>query len=183
VREGGLMGSPGQMHPIALAAYLGSPASDTARVIGVGVLDLYDDRGSEVRSPTPRQRPLGGDAGDRLGWWLAALTWWNDWRSGGRGASSPDVVRAVGIVAAQLDAWPVEFARDLGLAQQGYWLATPDGERTQARPTGHRDPRAKLSWEDIEDAREEVLSGATLRRVAARMGVSHSTLSRALRRE
>ena len=170
------------MNPIALAAYLGSPASELSRVLDVEVAELYERQTSRHAAPLARMRPLPGIANERLSAWLACLTWWNDWRHGGMAAAERQMVDAVGSVARQLDVWPVEFARDLGLAQRGMYLANPASERDPVR-RGVRLPQSRLTPDGIRAALTAVEAGETIERVSRRMGVHRSTLSRALRGE
>ena len=96
---------------VLLAAYLGSPASCTARAIDVQPLEL---RAMVSGSMAPTLIEM-----ERLHDWIACSLWRHLWRAGSPEHATPDAIEEAVTHAARLAEVPPEWARDWAFAASG----------------------------------------------------------------
>jgi hypothetical protein len=96
------------MDVVRLVAFLGTPASELATIMGCDLEQLMDaERGAQALTPAESSR---------LSMWLSAAWWRHTWRAGERDARTAAAVREAASYAEHLDWVPVDWLRDLGVA-------------------------------------------------------------------
>ena len=97
-----------QTDVVKLVAFLGTPVSELARIVGC-------DAGT-LRQVALRQSRLTPAEGDRLAMWLAASWWRYAWRAGSGEARLGESVREAARYAEALPWLPSDWLRDLLVA-------------------------------------------------------------------
>ena len=96
------------MEVVRLVAYLGTPASELARIVGCEVEQL-------VAAEAGQQALTPGESA-RLGLWLSAAWWRHGWRVGLADAQTEQAVREAAGCAERLCWVPSDWTRDLAIA-------------------------------------------------------------------
>jgi hypothetical protein len=163
---------------VKIAARLGSPASEQSQVLACP-LEL-------VRMAGKYGVEIPEDVDALLDKWLLCVTWRSDWRAGLRSASNPDELEVIGMIAGLLPWVPEDWILDHRDALAGYVMVPIDEEcRDDAflnwgrGSGGHL--KAKLTQDQVDEARGLRAQGKTLRALAKRYGVGKTTIRSAVR--
>ena len=107
-KERGMARRRRPMDVVRLLAFLGSPASELAQVMGCDVHKLRQaEQGLQALTP--------GES-TRLALWLSASWWRHAWRCGNRDATTAAAVQEAANYVALLPWVPSDYLRDLSLA-------------------------------------------------------------------
>lgn len=107
-KERGMSRRRRPMDVVRLLAFLGSPASEMAQVMGCDVVRLREaEQGLQALTPS--------ESG-RLSVWLSAAWWRHAWRCGNTDATTADAVREAAGYVLLLPWVPDDYVRDLTVA-------------------------------------------------------------------
>jgi|TARA_R100000458_G_scaffold12970_1_gene10797 transcriptional regulator with XRE-family HTH domain len=107
-KERGMARRRRPMDVVRLLAFLGSPASELAQVMGCDVARLHQaERGLQALTPSESSR---------LALWLSAAWWRHSWRCGNKDATTASAVQEAASYVALLPWVPDDYLRDLSVA-------------------------------------------------------------------
>ena len=107
-KERGVVRARRPMDVVRLVAFLGTPASELAMIMGCDLCQLMEaEEGQQALTPAESSR---------MATWLSAAWWRHTWRAGDADARTDRAVREAASYAEHLHWIPVDWLRDLSVA-------------------------------------------------------------------